>query len=59
MERKNSWLKYDEKQVDDIFTFIEGYKAFISDCKTERECSSETESASTLILDLPALNCRK
>lgn len=41
MERKNSWLKYDEKQVDDIFTFIEGYKAFISDCKTERECVTE------------------
>lgn len=41
MERKNSWLKYDEAQVAEIFQFNEGYKAFISDCKTERECVAE------------------
>lgn len=41
MDRKNSWLKYDEAQVAEIFQFNEGYKAFISDCKTERECVTE------------------
>ena len=41
MERKNAWLKYDEKQVEEIFAFNDGYKAFISDCKTERECVTE------------------
>lgn len=42
MDRKNAWLKYDEKQIDEIFAFNDGYKAFISDCKTERECVDET-----------------
>lgn len=41
MDRKNAWLKYDEKQVEEIFAFNDGYKAFISDCKTERECVTE------------------
>lgn len=38
MKQKNAWLKYDEKGTQDIFSFNEGYKKFISDCKTEREC---------------------
>ncbi|MDF2801255.1 MAG: peptidase aminopeptidase [Anaerocolumna sp.] len=38
MNQKNAWLKYDEKGTQDIFSFNEGYKKFISDCKTEREC---------------------
>jgi aspartyl aminopeptidase len=38
MNQKNAWLKYDEKGTQDIFSFSEGYKKFISDCKTEREC---------------------
>ncbi len=38
MKQKNAWLKYDEKGTQDIFSFNEGYKKFISNCKTEREC---------------------
>jgi len=38
---KNAWLKYNDKQKKDIFTYCEGYKKFISDCKTERECVAE------------------
>lgn len=39
MSDKNAWLKYEDKEV--IHSFNEGYKAFISDCKTERECVFE------------------
>lgn len=38
---KNCWLKYNDAQKKEIFTFCESYKKFISDCKTERECVKE------------------
>lgn len=38
MERKTAWEKYDEATLKEVFAFSEGYKDFISDCKTEREC---------------------
>ncbi len=41
MERKNAWTKYEGEDRKEIFTFAEGYKSFISKCKTERECTSE------------------
>lgn len=41
MKQKNTWLKYDESQKKEIFEFNEGYKKFLSDCKTERECVHE------------------
>jgi len=39
MERKNAWEKYPigEKR-DEVMAFAEGYRKFISECKTEREC---------------------
>ena len=40
-EKKNAWLKYnaaDRKKLDEL---CEGYIDFISDCKTERECTEE------------------
>jgi aspartyl aminopeptidase len=39
--KQNAWLKYDESQKKEIFEFNEGYKKFLSDCKTERECVHE------------------
>ena len=39
---KNAWEKYDEKGIKEIFDFNEGYKKFMSICKTERECVSES-----------------
>ena len=39
--RENAWKKYDEKEMSEVFAFSEGYKKFISDCKTERECVDE------------------
>ena len=42
MEKKSAWEKYDDKAVQDVFDFSENYKKFISDCKTERECVTET-----------------
>ncbi|SER42392.1 aminopeptidase [Lachnobacterium bovis] len=42
MEKKNAWLKYsDEEDKKKVFDFADGYKKFISDCKTERECAQE------------------
>ena len=43
MERKNAWVKYPvgEKR-DAVMTFAEGYRKFISECKTERECVTYT-----------------
>ncbi|MBR4807165.1 MAG: aminopeptidase, partial [Lachnospiraceae bacterium] len=41
MERKTAWEKYTKKQKTEVMTFAEGYRQFISDCKTERECVTE------------------
>lgn len=41
MERKTAWEKYTRKQKTEVMTFAEGYRQFISDCKTERECVKE------------------
>jgi len=38
MERKSAWEKYDKKGLKKVFDFCEGYKEFITECKTEREC---------------------
>ncbi|NLI60131.1 MAG: aminopeptidase [Clostridiales bacterium] len=35
------WDKYRGKELEDLFAFSEGYKDFISKCKTERECVAE------------------
>ena len=37
----NAWEKYDKKGIKRIFDFNEGYKDFMSKCKTERECVKE------------------
>lgn len=42
MEKKNAWEKYPEgKKRDEVFAFAEDYRKFISDCKTERECTAK------------------
>ena len=42
MEKKNAWEKYpEETKRQDVFTFAEEYRKFISSCKTERECAGE------------------
>ena len=38
MERPNAWKSYSPEQLDELHYLCEGYKAFISDNKTEREC---------------------
>lgn len=40
--RENAWKKYDEAGLKEVFEYCEGYKQYISDCKTERECVSES-----------------
>ena len=42
MDKKNAWAKYPKgKKRNEVFDFAEGYRKFISKCKTERECASE------------------
>ncbi len=36
-----AWDKYSQEETQDLLTFSEGYKDFVSKCKTERECISE------------------
>lgn len=38
MERENAWEKYSVEDLENVFEFAEGYRNFISECKTEREC---------------------
>ena len=38
MERKNVWKKYDKKTLKKVDTFAKGYKEFLDNGKTEREC---------------------
>ena len=41
MERENAWKKYRTKdEKDKVFAFAEDYRGFLSDCKTERECTA-------------------
>ena len=41
MERKNAWAKYPSgKKRNEVMDFAEGYRKFLSTCKTERECTS-------------------
>lgn len=40
MERPNAWEKYSVNDLEAVFGFAEEYRQFISDCKTERECTS-------------------
>lgn len=42
MERINAWTKYQGEDRKTVMDFNEGYKAYISKCKTERECVAET-----------------
>ena len=39
MKTENAWKKYADKKP--VFDFCEGYKEFMSLCKTERECTDE------------------
>ena len=38
MERPNAWKTYSPEQLDELHNLCEGYKNYISDNKTEREC---------------------
>lgn len=41
MERENAWKKYEGEKRASVFEFSEGYKKFLTECKTERECTAE------------------
>ena len=39
MEKKSAWYKYDKAAKKEVFDFAEKYRRFISENKTERECT--------------------
>ncbi|MBR3637701.1 MAG: aminopeptidase [Lachnospiraceae bacterium] len=41
MSDKTVWSKYTKKQLGELNVFSEEYRKFISECKTERECTDE------------------
>ena len=43
MYSKCAWEKYQKVDIEKVMTFCEGYKKFISECKTERECVKYAE----------------
>ena len=53
--KDNVWLTYDEKGVEELEKLSDEYKAFLSRCKTERECTvyftKEAEKAGYRSLD--------
>ena len=38
MAKKSLWLTYSPEMIQKMNDFCEGYKQFMSVCKTEREC---------------------
>ncbi len=38
MVRQDAWKQYDDTELAEVMKFAEGYSAFLSACKTEREC---------------------
>ena len=41
MEKKNTWETYDEATLAKIDSFCDGYRNFLDNGKTERECIDE------------------
>lgn len=41
MERKNAWKDYSDTDLKELEALCSSYQDFLSDCKTERECTSE------------------
>ena len=42
MERKNAWNTYNNSEKEQLQSLNADYIDFLSECKTERECISET-----------------
>ena len=41
MERKNAWKQYDEQALSQVEKAAQGYRAFLDQGKTERECAAQ------------------
>ncbi len=42
MTRENAWTKCDDTKMKEVMAFCEDYRKFISECKTERECTDRS-----------------
>lgn len=47
MENKSAWEKYDKNSLDCLHELSQGYKKFITECKTERECCARVVEEAT------------
>lgn len=55
MERENAWKKYPKgEKRQQVYDYAEGYRQFLSACKTERECTAyfEKEAQANGFVDL-------
>ena len=41
MERRNAWKSYDKKEIKELEQLCKGYRKFLDNGKTERECVKE------------------
>ena len=41
MERRNAWKDYDKKEIKELEQLCKGYRKFLDNGKTERECVKE------------------
>lgn len=42
VKRENAWTKCDNDKMQKVMDFCEAYRVFISECKTERECTDRS-----------------
>lgn len=42
MKRENAWIKCDADKMNRVMEFCEDYRLFLSECKTERECTDRS-----------------
>lgn len=45
MEKRNAWLSYDGKDIEQVSILSDGYKHFLDNGKTERECVTQIIAA--------------
>ena len=44
MENKSIWTKYSDEELEELEKVNSGYIDFLSECKTERECTEKIVS---------------
>ncbi len=58
-KKDSAWLKYDEASLNKVMAFCEGYRRFISENKTERECATTIIERAKALGFRDMLSCNK